>query len=244
MNAIGVQRDVETILHEAGHAFHALATRDEDLYAYRSAPIEFCEVASMGMELLGYRYIEEFYPGNPAKTSGKRTGGARSEPASDPAGSNDAKRARRAHLEGIVTVFPWIATVDAFQHWVYTHPEPARAERIVAWLKLMNRFGGEVDWSGCEAARARSWHRQLHIFLLPFYYIEYGFAELGALQIWANSKTDGPRALDDYKKALKLGGSRPLPELFAAAGCKFDFSDLTFRPLMRVLREELEKLSG
>jgi oligoendopeptidase F len=218
MNAVGLQRDVETILHEAGHAFHALATRAEDLYPYRSAPIEFCEVASMSMELLGNEFLEEFY--SPA----------------------DAKRARRVHLEGIVGVFPWIATVDAFQHWIYTHENHTRDERRKAWLDLMNRFGGEVDWTGFENARANLWHRQLHIFLHAFYYIEYGIAQLGALQIWANSKHDKAKALNNYKKSLALGGSRPLPELFSAAGCNFEFSEKTISPLAKMLREELKKL--
>jgi oligoendopeptidase F len=218
MNAVGLQRDVETILHEAGHAFHALATRDEDLLPYRSAPIEFCEVASMSMELLGNEFIEEFYS------------------------DADARRARRVHLEGIVAVFPWIATVDAFQDWVYTHPVHTRDERRKAWLELMDCFGGDADWSGHETARANLWHRQLHIFLHPFYYIEYGIAQLGALQVWANSKRDKAKALGDYKKSLALGGSRPLPELFAAAGCRFEFSAKTIQPLAKMLREELEKL--
>src|SRR6266853_536181 len=193
MNAVGLQRDVETILHEAGHAFHALATRDEDLYSYRSAPIEFCEVASMSMELLGNEFLEKFY--NPS----------------------EANRARRTHLEGIVNVFPWIATVDAFQHWVYTHPSHTRQERTAAWNGLMKRFGGDVDWSGYEAVFENLWHRQLHIFIHAFYYIEYGIAQLGALQVWANSKQNKSRALHQYKSALALGGSRALPELFAAA---------------------------
>ncbi len=218
MNAVGLQRDVETILHEAGHAFHALATRDEDLYAYRGAPIEFCEVASMSMELLGSEFLEEFYS------------------------AADANRARRVHLEDIVGVFPWIATVDAFQHWIYTHPDHMRDERRKAWLDLMDRFGGDVDWSGCEAARASLWHRQLHIFIVPFYYIEYGIAQLGALQVWANSKRNKAKALDDYKKSLALGGSRPLPELFSAAGCKFEFSAKTIQPTAKMLRKELGKL--
>ena len=218
MNAVGLQRDVETILHEAGHAFHALATRDEDLHAYRSAPIEFCEVASMSMELLGNEFIEEFYS------------------------AADAKRARRVHLEGVVGVFSWIATVDAFQHWIYTHPDHTRDERRKAWLDLMDRFGGDMDWSGFETARANLWHRQLHIFLHPFYYIEYGIAQIGALQVWANSKRDKAKALADYKKSLALGGSRPLPELFAAAGCRFEFSEKTIQPLAEMLRDELEKL--
>ncbi|HXF09988.1 MAG TPA: M3 family oligoendopeptidase [Desulfuromonadaceae bacterium] len=218
MNAVGLQRDVETILHEAGHAFHALATRDEDLYAYRSAPIEFCEVASMSMELLGNEFLEEFYS------------------------PTDANRARRVHLEGIVGVFPWIATVDAFQHWIYTHPHHSRAERAAAWMDLMNRFGGDVNWAGWEKSRANLWHRQLHIFIHPFYYIEYGIAQLGALQVWANSKRDKVKALNDYKKSLELGGSKPLPELFSAAGCRFEFSEKTIGPIAKVLREELKKL--
>ncbi len=218
MNAVGVQRDVETMLHEAGHAFHALATREEPVHAYRSAPIEFCEVASMSMELLGNEFIEEFY--SPA----------------------DARRARRTHLEGVVAVFPWIATVDAFQHWIYTHPGHTREERRGAWADLMRRFGGEVDWTGLEDARANLWHRQLHIFLYPFYYIEYGIAQLGALQVWLNSKSSRGGALRDYQRALALGGSRPLPELFAAAGCRFAFDRAAVRPLAALLESELAKV--
>ncbi|MFM2294383.1 MAG: hypothetical protein RLZZ350_796 [Verrucomicrobiota bacterium] len=218
MNAVGQQRDVETILHEAGHAFHALATRGEDLLAYRGAPIEFCEVASMSMELLGNEFISEFYA--PAESA----------------------RACRTHLEGIIGFFPWMATVDAFQHWIYAHPGHTRDERKAAYLALMDRFGGDTDFSGWEKSRAHSWHRQLHIFLHPFYYVEYGIAQLGALQVWANSKANKMKALADYKAALALGGSKPLPELFAAAGCKFDFSAATIKPLIQLARTELAKL--
>jgi len=220
MNAVGLQRDVETILHEAGHAFHALATQEEDLYSYRSAPIEFCEVASMSMELLGNEFLEKFYS------------------------TPEANRARRTHLEGVVNVFPWIATVDAFQHWVYTHPSHTRRERTAAWNGLMKRFGGDVDWSGYESVLENLWHRQLHIFIHAFYYIEYGIAQLGALQVWANSKRNKFKALNDYKSALALGGSRALPELFAAAGCRFEFSRKTMAPLVRLVREELASLNG
>ena len=219
MNSVGQQRDVETMLHEAGHAFHTLAAQDEPMYAYRSAPIEFCEVASMSMELLGNEFIESFYA--PA----------------------EAKRARRTHLEGVIGVFPWIATVDAFQHWIYSHPGHTRAARTAAWLALMDRFGGDVDWSGLEAVRANLWHRQLHIFLYPFYYVEYGIAQLGALQVWANSKRDKARALREYRAALALGGSRPLPELFAAAGCAFQFDGAAVRPLAELARREMLELS-
>ena len=218
MNSVGLQRDVETMLHEAGHAFHTLAAKGEDLYSYRSAPIEFCEVASMAMELLGNQHLEEFYS------------------------TTEANRARKTHLEGIINFFPWMATVDAFQHWIYTHPGHTRAERKAAWIELMDRFGGDVDWSGHEAARAHHWHRQLHIFIHPFYYVEYGIAQLGALQVWANSHRNAAQALRDYQAGLALGGSRPLPELFAAAGCRFDFSAETVRPLVSLVRSELAKL--
>lgn len=218
MNSVGLQRDVETMLHEAGHAFHTLAAKGEDLYSYRSAPIEFCEVASMAMELLGNQHLEEFYS------------------------TTEADRARKTHLEGIINFFPWMATVDAFQHWIYTHPGHTRAERKAAWIALMDRFGGDVDWSGHEAARAHHWHRQLHIFIHPFYYVEYGIAQLGALQVWANSHRNAAQALRDYQAGLALGGSRPLPELFAAAGCRFDFSAETVRPLVSLVRSELAKL--
>ena len=172
----------------------------------------------MSMELLGNEFLERFYA------------------------VPEANRARRTHLEGIINVLSWIATVDAFQHWIYTHPGHTRAERTAAWLELMDRFGGEVDWQGYEAARANLWHRQLHIFIHAFYYIEYGIAQLGALQVWANSKRDKKEALNAYKRSLALGGSRPLPELFAAAGCKFEFSQKTMAPLVALVRDELASL--
>ena len=220
MNSVGVQRDVETLLHEAGHAFHAMASQDEPLHSYRHAPIEFCEVASMAMELLGGEYLEAFYD------------------------AEAVRRARIAHLEGIVFVFPWIATVDAFQHWLYLNPGHTVADRDAAWSDLMNRFGGNVDWTGYEQAKAKFWHKQLHIFLHPFYYVEYGIAQLGALQVWANSKQDRAKALTDYKAALGLGGSRPLPELFERCNIRFDLSRETVAPMAELLRKELAALKG
>jgi oligoendopeptidase F len=219
MNAVGLDSDVRTLLHEGGHAFHTLACRSEPLSAYRESPLEFCEVASMTMELLGARRLDPFY------------------------GRAEADRSNRKLLEGIVLILPWIATVDAFQHWIYTHPNHTRDDRKAAWRDLQDRFGGMVDWSGYEESRDHSWHRQLHIFLYPFYYIEYGIAQLGALQIWQRSLTDRAGAVADYKKALALGGSRPLPELFAAAGIRFDFSDRLIAPLMDTIGTELAKLS-
>ncbi len=219
MNAVGLDSDLRTLLHEGGHAFHTLASRGEPLAAYRESPLEFCEVASMSMELLGARRLDPFY--NRAESD----------------------RSNRKLLEGIVLILPWIATVDAFQHWIYRHPNHTRAERMAAWKDLLERFGGIVDYRGYEDARDHSWHRQLHIFLYPFYYIEYGIAQLGALQIWQRSLSDRAGAVADYKKALALGGSRPLPELFAAAGIRFDFSEQIIGPLMDTLGRELEKLN-
>jgi oligoendopeptidase F len=220
MNAVGLQRDVETLLHEAGHAFHTIASQEEPLHSYRHAPIEFCEVASMAMELLGGEYLGEFY------------------------NTEEVRRARITHLEGIVFVFPWIATVDAFQHWLYLNPGHSTAERDAAWDALIARFGGGIDWSGHEPARAKLWHKQLHIFLHPFYYVEYGIAQLGALQVWANSKQNRSLALTDYKAALALGGSRPLPELFKRCNIRLDFSRKTVAPMAEMLRKELAELKN
>ncbi|MGE5608165.1 MAG: M3 family oligoendopeptidase [Bacillota bacterium] len=220
MNAAGLQRDVETLLHEGGHAFHCLAARDEELVFLRSAPMEFCEVASMSMELLGSDHFGIFYDNSP----------------------QDAARAKRTMLEGIIRFFPWMTTIDSFQHWLYTHPGHTRAERMKYWLSLLDRFSGLVDWSGYEAARESMWQRQLHLFHAPFYYIEYGIAQIGALQLWMKSRQDAHKALANYRSALKLGGTRALPELFAAAGIQFDFTEKTLRPLMNAIGEELAKL--
>ena len=171
------------------------------------------------MELLGAEHLDVFY--TPA----------------------DALRARTVHLEGVIGVFPWIATIDAFQHWIYSHPNHTRDERRAAWLAIMDRFGGDIDWSGCESARATLWHKQLHVFLYPFYYVEYGIAQLGALQVWVNAQKDPVRALADYQAGLALGGSRPLPELFAKAGCRFDFGRETVRPLVVRVSDELHRLA-
>jgi oligoendopeptidase F len=218
MNAVGLDGDVRTLLHEGGHAFHALASRGERLAAYRDSPIEFCEVASMTMELLGARDLERFYT------------------------VEDARRSYRQLLEGIVLILPWIATVDAFQHWIYSHAGHTRDDRRRAWTELVERYGGIVDWSGHDEARAHAWHRQLHIFLYPFYYIEYGIAQLGALQIWQRWLSDRAAAVAAYRRALGMGGARPLPELFAAAGARFEFQAKTLVPLMDAVASELVRI--
>ncbi len=222
MNAVGLQRDVETLLHEGGHAFHTIAAKDEPLQFLRSAPIEFCEVASMSMEALGAEHMEVFYP--------------------DPA---EAARAKRTYFEKVITLPPWIATIDGFQHWIYTHPGHTRDERAKEWMRLRTRFGPSAehfDFSGFEDYRRHEWHRQLHLFQIPFYYVEYGIAQLGALQLWMKARENPRQAMANYRAALALGGKRPLPELFAAAGIRFDFSAKTLGPLMRAVGEELDRL--
>ena len=218
MNAVGVQGDVRTLIHEGGHAFHCLASRHDPLLIYRSAPTEFSEVASFGMEMLALDHLDEFYEGK------------------------DLIRAQRTQLEEIISLFPWVATIDAFQHYLYTHPGHSRVERRRCWLELHDRFGGLADYSGQERVLAHSWQRQLHLFEVPFYYIEYGIAKLGALQVWNGAKRDRKSAIANYRKALALGGSRPLPELFQAAGAKFDFSYDTLAPLIASVQAALADL--
>lgn len=217
MNSVGRHDDVHTLLHEGGHAFHAFASRDEPLVSYRNPPIEFAEVASMGMELLCEEHLRLFY-----------------EP-------EEHARAVREDMEDVLTILSWIATVDAFQHWIYLHPTHSREQRTAAWIELLARFGGIDDWSGYEPLRAASWHRQLHPFTVPFYYIEYGIAQLGALQLWLASRQDYRGAVDAFRRGLALGGSKRLPDLFAAAGIRFDLSVGTIEPIIGAIRKELSR---
>lgn len=213
MNAVGLNQDVFTLLHESGHAFHYLLARDQSLPFNRHAVMEFCEVASMSMERLGAKHLSAFYA------------------------PEDARRAVRVEDEEVFRILPWVATIDAFQHWIYAGDHTPE-QRKTKWLELDARFGPNVDWSGLEEYRAHAWHRQLHLFEYPFYYIEYGIAQLGALQVWKRSLTDPAGALALYKKALSLGGTRGLAALFEAAGGKFDMSEATIRPLIEAVREE------
>lgn len=221
MNAVGRDDDIRTLLHEGGHAFHQLAARDEPLIHYRHSPLEFAEVASMGMELLAAPHLDVFY-NNP----------------------DDYTRSYQNTLQDAVLILPWVATIDAFQHWVYTHTGHSREERRQAWLQIYGRFSTIEDWSGYDDARAYYWHRQLHLYTSPFYYIEYGIAEIGALQVWVQSRSDHRRAVERYWQALALGGSRTLPRLFEAAGAKFRFDEETLRPLMDAVGEELDRLEA
>jgi oligoendopeptidase F len=219
-NSAGLHGDVETLLHEGGHSFHSIQCRHLEPRFNRDYPTEFAEVASMGMELLGQPYLEEFYS------------------------KKDADRARAHHLEGLLTTYAWVATIDAFQHWVYTDPDHSRVDRRNAWLDLRRRLGGVEDWGGYDDAKAYAWHRQLHLFTVPFYYIEYGIAQTGALQVWRNAKKSRKGAIAKYRAGESLGWTRPLPELFRAAGLKFDFSEKTIGPLVKAALADLEKLDA
>jgi oligoendopeptidase F len=212
MNAVGLNDDVFTLLHESGHAFHYLLARDLNPPFNRSAPMEFSEVASMSMERLGAKYLEEFYT------------------------ADEKKRAMRAADEEVFRLLCWVAIIDAYQHWMYTTPHDQVARRA-KWLELEGRFGSNVDWTGLEDYRANAWHRQLHLFEVPFYYIEYGIAQLGALQVWQNSLQSEAKAIELYKQGLSLGGSRGLRALFEATGLKFDFSQQGIAPLLATVRE-------
>ena len=218
MNAAGTQRDVTTMMHEGGHAMHTFLCNEEPLVQYRETPSEMAETASMSMELMTSPYWDKFY------------------------NKEDHIRARREHLEGIITFFPWCATVDAMQHWVYLNPEHTTAERDSHFVQLTKRFGTCVNWDSYEHYQRNGWQRQGHIFGVPFYYIEYGIAQLGALQVYRNFVKNNDTGLDGYIKGLKMGNSKPIPEVWENMGIKFDFSADTIKELMEFVQEELDKL--
>ena len=214
-NTIGNNSDLRLMAHEGGHAFHALACAHDPLLAYRHAPMEFCEVASMSMELLAGAHLDIFY------------------------NESEQKRWWLDQLEGVIRILASVAQSDAFQHWLYENPEHTALQRHEKWIELDNRFSsGLIDWTGLESERKYSWQRILHFYQVPFYYIEYGIAQLGALGIWLQSKQDFSKAIANYKKALALGGSGLLPELFEAAGLPFDFSEKTIQPLAMAIQQE------
>lgn len=221
MNAAGAQRDLTTMVHEGGHAVHSFLSKDLELTGFKSLPSEVAELASMSMELLTMELWSEFYTNE-----------------------NDLKRAKLEQIESVVKVLPWIAQIDAFQHWIYTNPEHTTEERTQEWLKLSKRFGtGLVDYDGYEAVLESSWQKQLHLFEVPFYYIEYGIAQLGALGVWNNYKKNPQKALTDYKNALSLGYTKSIPEIYETAGLKFDFSQSALEEISRNLTDSINELS-
>ena len=217
MNATSTMRDMTTLMHEGGHAVHNFLTKDLPLADFKNPPMEVAELASMAMELLSMDHWDVFFS-NP----------------------NDLARARQEQLEDIIETLPWVATIDKFQHWVYEHPEHTADQRKRQWNVVYQEFADTVtDWSGLEEARDYLWQKQLHLYEVPFYYIEYGMAQLGAIALWRNFKRNPADGLAGYQRALKLGNLRTIPEIYKAAGIKFDFSKPYIRELMNFVRGEM-----
>lgn len=226
MNGVGLHDDVQTMLHEGGHAFHVFEGAHLEYIHQENVPMEFAEVASMAMELLAAPYLA-------AKQGGFYN-------------DADAARARIEHLEGMIKFWPYMAVVDAFQHWVYTNPQDAMnpTNCDTKWAELWGRFMVGVDYSGLGDIVATGWHRKLHIFQLPFYYVEYGLAQLGAAQVWGNALTNQAQAVADYRKALALGGTVTLPELYATAGAKFAFDAETLQVAVDLIEKTINTLEA
>jgi len=230
MNAAGTQRNLETMIHEAGHAFHSFYSGHLDLIHERNSPIEFAEVASMAMELLTHPQWNEFYEGS------------------------DIMRAKKKHLEGIIQFMPWMATIDSFQHWIYRNPNHTRGERVSKWLEIHNKFGSKTEYEGInlegkdsidlEKIVETAWQLQGHLFGAPFYYVEYGIAQLGALQMWKYHKEDSQKALDLYKNGLSLGYTRGLTDLFEASGLEISFSEEHVNELIKEVDKALYEINA
>jgi oligoendopeptidase F len=217
MNATSTLRDMVTIMHEGGHAIHNFLTRELELNDFKSTPSEVAELASMSMELISMDHWNIFFD--------------------DEAEFN---RAKREHLEDIIETLPWVATIDRFQHWIYENPDHTPEERKREWNRIFDRFADSItDWSGLQDARDFLWQKQLHLYEVPFYYIEYGMAQLGAIAVWRNFRNDPKKGLEGYQNALKLGYLRTIPEIYEAANIKFDFSRNYIRELMGFVRNEL-----
>jgi len=220
MNAAGTMDDVTTMVHEGGHAIHSFLTHPLELTGFKEYGAEIAEVASMAMELFSMEHWDLFFEDK-----------------------EELKRAKFKQLERVLTILPWIARIDAFQHWLYEHPQHTQEERGAYWKQLAEQYStGMIDYSGLEKFRPYEWQRQLHLFEVPFYYIEYGIAQLGAIGLWMQFKENPKQALDYYIKALSLGGTRTLPELYDAAGLKFDFSPAHIQKLMLFVKKEMENL--
>ncbi len=220
MNAAGQMHDVTTMLHEGGHAIHSFLAHHLELNGFKEYPMEIAEVASMAMELFSMDHWDTFFDTD-----------------------EDLKNAKTHQLERVITIFPWIAIIDKFQHWIYENPEHTIAERTKTWTSILDEFKDDViDYSGLENYRSNSWQRQLHLFEVPFYYIEYGIAQLGAIGMWMQYKNNKQQALDNYCNALGLGATKTLPELFNTAGLEFDFSPEKIKVLMDFVSKEMEAL--
>lgn len=220
MNAAGQLDDVTTMVHEGGHAIHSFLAHELELTGFKEYPTEIAEVASMAMELFSMNHWHVFFDDK-----------------------EELKRAKEQQLERVITIFPWIATIDKFQHWIYENPNHTEEERATQWVSILEEFSSAViDFSGLDEYRKFAWQRQLHLFEVPFYYIEYGIAQLGAIGLWQQYKQDSEAAIKNYITALKLGGTKTLPELFKAAGLQFDLSPAHIQQLMLFVKQELDNL--
>lgn len=220
MNAAGQMGDVTTIIHEGGHAVHSFLTHSLLLTGFKDYPMEIAEVASMSMELFSMDYWDVFF-----------------------SKEDELRRAKEYQLERVITIFPWIAIIDKFQHWVYENPQHSEEERANHWMEILNEFSSSaIDFSGLDQYRRFGWQRQLHLFEVPFYYIEYGIAQLGAIGMWMQFKQNKDKAINNYIQALGLGGTKTLPQLFQAAGLQFDFSPAYVEELMLFVKSKLDQL--
>lgn len=220
MNATNSLNDMRTLMHESGHAIHSLLTHDYELSSAKRVPSEVAELAAMTMELLSMDHWDIFFENE-----------------------DDLRRAKIGQLENVLKVLPWIATIDKFQHWIYQHPNHSRTERRSKWLSILHDFSSaEVDRSGLQQYSEYLWHKQLHLFEVPFYYIEYGMAQLGAIAIWKKYREHPEQAIEQYIDALKMGYTRPIKEIYAEAGINFDFSREYVSELGKFVKEELVQL--
>ncbi len=220
MNATSTLRDVVTIMHEGGHAVHSFLTHDLELSGFKHTPSEVAELASMSMELISMDFWHIFFPDK-----------------------DDLRRAKKDHLTQIIETLPWVAIIDKFQHWIYENQGHTEQQRIDQWLEIYRSFSDNItDWRGLEKYREVLWQKQLHLYEVPFYYIEYGFAQLGAIALWKRYKENPEVGLAGYLAALKLGFTQPIPEIYKAAGISFNFSKEYIKSLMQFVREEMEKV--
>ncbi len=220
MNATSTLRDMITILHEGGHAVHSFLTRDLELTEFKHTPSEVAELASMSMELISMDHWDIFF-----------------------SNEEDLLRAKKEHLEQIIETLPWVAVIDKFQHWIYENAGHRPKERISEWNKILNSFSDTLTrWDGLEENKNYLWQKQLHLYEVPFYYIEYGMAQLGAVAVWKNYKADAKKGLEGYMNALKLGYTRSIPQVYAAANIEFNFSKEYIHDLMQFVRQELDGL--
>lgn len=220
MNATSTLRDMITILHEGGHAVHSFLTRDLELSDFKHTPSEVAELASMSMELISMDHWDLFFDNE-----------------------EDLKRAKQEHLEQIIETLPWVATIDKYQHWIYENASSSIDQRHAAWLDIFDKFNDDVtDWSDLDDNKKNLWQKQLHLYEVPFYYIEYGMAQLGAVAVWKNFKEDRQKGLQGYMNALKLGYTKSIPEVYEAADIKFNFSKKYIKELMEFVKGELDNL--